>query len=129
MSQYLRLFFFFFQTQTYKNRHHVSRKRKLPAQDMRIPQGPRTLFLIFVYIPFFIFLVIALRAVACSADPKPLLFLLGGLVSIVFEPIVDVLGFCYFPLTANGSDSQSLAATSRFSCSVGHRVPRSVSGG
>jgi hypothetical protein len=58
--------------------------------DMVMPQGPQT-------IPFFIFVFIASRAILRDADAKPLLFLIGGLISIVFEPIVDVLGFCYSP--------------------------------
>jgi hypothetical protein len=68
-----------------------------PPTDMVMPQGPQNLFSIFVHIPFFVFLFIAGRAILRDSDAKPLLFLLGGLISIVFEPIADVLGFCYFP--------------------------------
>jgi hypothetical protein len=50
-----------------------------------------------VHIPFFIFLFIVGRAILRDSDAKPLLFLIGGLISIVFEPTVDVLGFCSFP--------------------------------
>jgi len=64
---------------------------------MVMSQDPQTLFLIFVHISFFIFLFIAGRAILRESETKPPLFLIDGLISIVFEPIVDVLGFCYFP--------------------------------
>ena len=71
-----------------------------------IPQPPagletnavgQTIFTIGVTIPWVIAIVLAVRYWRRHGTPIPLLFLAGGMLCIVWEPVVDVLGMCFFP--------------------------------
>ncbi|RSL58706.1 hypothetical protein CEP54_007610 [Fusarium duplospermum] len=42
-----------------------------------------------------------LQNLAVHRDPKALLFGIGGCLASAFKPIVDILGFCYFPRQGN----------------------------
>lgn len=68
-----------------------------PRADMVMPFEPQVIFTLLVHIPMAIFLFKALESLAKNRDPVPLYFLIGGAISILFEPIVDVFGLCYFP--------------------------------
>jgi hypothetical protein len=72
----------------------------------RIPQPPtglemsatgQTIFTIGVTIPWVVLLVLAMRHLVRDRSPVLLLFLAGGALAAVMEPIVDVLGMCFFP--------------------------------
>ena len=72
-------------------------KGSRPPVDMITPEGPQTLFLIFTHIPMVVFLIFAILNIMTRNDGALLAFLAGGAIAIFLEPIVDVLGFCYFP--------------------------------
>lgn len=72
-----------------------------PPADMAMPQTEQLIFTIATQIPFIIFFSMGLRQLATKGDPKPLLFGIGGCLASAFEPVVDVLGFCYFPRAGN----------------------------
>ncbi len=76
--------------------------------DLSIPQPPsglemnavgQTIFTIGVTIPWVVAIVLAIRYWRRQGSPIALLFLVGGTICILFEPIVDVLGMCFFPRT------------------------------
>lgn len=71
-----------------------------------IPQPPdglvmnatgQTIFTIGVTIPWIILLVLAIRYLVRDRSPVLMLFLAGGAICILMEPVVDVLGMCFFP--------------------------------
>lgn len=68
-----------------------------PPADMVMPQTPQLIFMVFVHLPFVVLLGFAIAAYLRHRTPVPLLFMAGGAVAAVFEPIVDVLGMCFFP--------------------------------
>src|SRR4051794_559596 len=57
----------------------------------------QTIFTIAVTIPWVVLFIVALRMWRRDHTPVPLLFMVGGALCILFEPIVDVLGMCWFP--------------------------------
>lgn len=71
-----------------------------PPAGMVMPQTPQLIFLVFVHIPFVVLLALAVRAYVKDRSVAPLFFLAGGAFATVFEPIVDVLGLCFFPREA-----------------------------
>lgn len=68
-----------------------------PPADMVVPYNPQLIFTIATQVPFVIFFTMSIWKLVSRGDPKPLLFGIGGCFASAFEPIVDVLGFCYFP--------------------------------
>ena len=72
-----------------------------PPADMVIPFMEQLIFTIATQIPFVIFFGYAIRNVLRKADPTALFFGIGGFFASAFEPIVDVLGFCFFPREGN----------------------------
>ncbi|KAF5695701.1 hypothetical protein FMUND_15835 [Fusarium mundagurra] len=68
-----------------------------PPADMLMPQTEQLIITIATQIPFIVFFFLGLRNLAIHHDPKALLFGLGGCLASAFEPVVDVLGFCFFP--------------------------------
>src|SRR5258708_30441988 len=57
----------------------------------------QTIFTIAVTIPWVVLFFVALRMWRRDRTPVPLLFMLGGALCILFQPVVDVLGMCWFP--------------------------------
>ncbi len=57
----------------------------------------QTIFTIGVTIPWVVAIVLAIRYWRREGTPIALLFLVGGTICILFEPIVDVLGMVLFP--------------------------------
>jgi hypothetical protein len=66
-----------------------------PPIDARIPKSAESIFNVFLFIPVAIGLVVAAANIARGKGPLLLYCLIGGLLSAVWEPIVDVLGLCY----------------------------------
>ena len=64
-----------------------------------MPKTAQALFTAFIFAPLGAMLVYAVRRAARDRDPLMLLCIAGGALAIAFEPIVDVLGLCYFPRT------------------------------
>ena len=48
-------------------------------------------------VPILVFGVIAVRVLRKEGDHVPLLLMFGGAAAMLCEPIVDVMGLCYFP--------------------------------
>lgn len=69
-----------------------------PPWEMAMPQGWQTLYTIAVTIPWMVFIFIAVRRYFQVRDVAPALFLIGGLCCTIMEPIVDVMGMCFFPV-------------------------------
>ncbi|KAJ0420302.1 hypothetical protein BJY00DRAFT_313241 [Aspergillus carlsbadensis] len=72
-----------------------------PPDGLVIPHDEQLIFTILTHLPFFYSAYVALANLFGKGDPVCLLFLIGGTISCVFEPIIDVLGFCYFPRPGN----------------------------
>ncbi|KAJ2893458.1 uncharacterized protein MKZ38_008666 [Zalerion maritima] len=72
-----------------------------PAADMAIPHTEQLIFTIATQIPFVIFFWMGIRNIVHYKDPTALFFGIGGCLASSFEPIVDVMGFCYFPREGN----------------------------
>ncbi|KAH8894568.1 hypothetical protein GQ53DRAFT_744707 [Thozetella sp. PMI_491] len=72
-----------------------------PPADMAIPYTEQLIFTIATQIPFVLFFGMGLRNLISRGDPMALLFGIGGCLAGTFEPVVDVLGFCYFPRDGN----------------------------
>ncbi|MGH9011078.1 MAG: hypothetical protein ACRDYF_14685, partial [Acidimicrobiia bacterium] len=68
-----------------------------PPSGLEMNAVGQTIFTIGVTIPWVILLVLALRYLVRERSPVPLLFLTGGAIGVFMEPIVDVLGMCFFP--------------------------------
>jgi hypothetical protein len=79
----------------------VSTPRSVPQPpvDMVMPPLQQTIFTVLVHIPFVILLGLAIRVYLRDRSPVPMLFMAGGLLATFMEPVVDVLGLCYFPRT------------------------------
>lgn len=67
-------------------------------QSMVMNPTGQIVFIVFVMIPWVIFIAMAVRILIRSGNPVPILFLIGGAITIVWEPIVDVLGMVLFPV-------------------------------
>lgn len=72
-----------------------------PPADMVMPYTEQLVFTIATQIPFVVFFGMGLRNLSRNGDPTALLFGIGGCIASAIEPIVDVLGFCYFPREGN----------------------------
>jgi hypothetical protein len=70
-----------------------------PPSGLEMSAAGQTIFTIAVTIPWVVLFVIALRMWRRDGTAVPLLFMVGGALCILFEPIVDVLGMCFFPRT------------------------------
>lgn len=68
-----------------------------PPGGLEMNAAGQTIFTIGVTIPWVVAIVLAVRYWRRHGTPIPLLFLVGGAICIVFEPIVDVLGHVLFP--------------------------------
>jgi hypothetical protein len=68
-----------------------------PPSGLETNATGQTIFTIGVTIPWVVAIVLAVRYWRRHGTPIPLLFLVGGTICIIFEPIVDVLGMCFFP--------------------------------
>ena len=64
-----------------------------------MPKTAQALFTVFIFAPLGAMLVYAVRRAARNRDPVMLLCIAGGALAIAFEPIVDVMGLCFFPRT------------------------------
>jgi hypothetical protein len=67
-----------------------------PPQDLAIPYNEQMIFTIMTQIPFLFVLYKAIKNLN-KGDPTCLLFAIGGIIASGFEPVVDVMGFCFFP--------------------------------
>ncbi|KAH7126488.1 hypothetical protein B0J13DRAFT_565559 [Dactylonectria estremocensis] len=72
-----------------------------PPTDIVIPYNEQLIFTVATQIPFAIFFSLGIRNLISHGDPKALLFGIGGVLSSAYEPIVDVMGFCFFPREGN----------------------------
>jgi hypothetical protein len=68
-----------------------------PPSGLEMSAVGQTIFTIAVTIPWVVLFIVALRIWRRDHTPVPLLFMVGGALCIFFEPIVDVLGMCWFP--------------------------------
>jgi len=68
---------------------------------LRIPKTAEIVFTIFSFLPIPFTLASAARDLLRRHDPLLLYCLIGGTLSVLFEPIVDILGLCY--LKENGA--------------------------
>jgi hypothetical protein len=68
-----------------------------PPVAMPMPTGFYWMFLVMCAIPFIAFLVFSLWVAARHRMYLPLLLMASGLVAVGWEPILDVLGNCWFP--------------------------------
>jgi hypothetical protein len=66
-----------------------------PAGAM--PQGWQVAYTVFLAVPLVGLAGWCLHQWRKERDPVPLLCLAGGAVCVLFEPIVDVLGLCWYP--------------------------------
>jgi hypothetical protein len=69
-----------------------------PPYEMVMPYTAQLIFTIAVMVPWIILTAMALRILIKEKQPTPLLFMIGGMFCIVFEPIVDVMGMVFFPI-------------------------------
>ncbi|HEY3239664.1 MAG TPA: hypothetical protein VGL92_08880 [Acidimicrobiia bacterium] len=68
-----------------------------PPSGLEMNAVGQTIFTIGVTIPWLVAIVLAVRYWRRHGTPIPLLFLAGGALCILFEPVVDVLGQVLFP--------------------------------
>jgi hypothetical protein len=71
----------------------------IPAQPADFPM-PQTAQMIFTYgniVPLLLIGILAFRYAQRNRTMLPFQLLLGGLICMFIEPVVDVLGLCYFP--------------------------------
>lgn len=68
-----------------------------PPSGLETNATGQTIFTIGVTIPWVVAIVLAIRYWRREGTPIALLFLVGGTICILFEPIVDVLGQVLFP--------------------------------
>ncbi|MGH9040674.1 MAG: hypothetical protein ACRDZ3_10645 [Acidimicrobiia bacterium] len=68
-----------------------------PPTGLEMNALGQTIFTIGVTIPWIVAIVLAIRHWRREGSPIALLFLVGGTICIIFEPIVDVLGLVLFP--------------------------------
>jgi hypothetical protein len=71
-----------------------------PPVHMVMPHGAQAVFTIANVIPLAVVAIVAFRYARAHRTALPFCLLAGGLASVLLEPIVDVLGLCWFP--ANG---------------------------
>ncbi|OAL50330.1 hypothetical protein IQ07DRAFT_587007 [Pyrenochaeta sp. DS3sAY3a] len=71
-----------------------------PPADLAIPHNEQLIATALTCVPVVYFLGVIFKALA-RGDPTPFWFIVGGTVASAFEPIVDVMGFCFFPREGN----------------------------
>lgn len=71
-----------------------------PPADLAIPHDGQLLATVGTCIPVLVFLYYVLNGLR-RGDSTALWFCVGGTVASAFEPIVDVMGFCFFPREGN----------------------------
>jgi hypothetical protein len=64
-----------------------------------MPKTAQGLFTAFIFAPLGAMLIYAVRRAVRDRDPLMLLCIAGGALAMAFEPIVDVIGMCFFPRT------------------------------
>ena len=69
-----------------------------PPWDMVMNATAQVYFTIFVTVPWIVLIAVALYRWYKARDAVPMLFMIGGPFSILLEPVVDVMGMCYFPV-------------------------------
>lgn len=69
----------------------------LPPKDLTMPAGAETLFLIMAGVLLAVAVAVGIRRLISHRDPLLLYLLLGGAITSLFEPIVDILGLMYIP--------------------------------
>jgi hypothetical protein len=72
-----------------------------PPTHLPIPKTAEIIFTIFSFLPIPLTLAAAARDLIRRHDPLLLYCLIGGTLSVLFEPIVDILGLCF--LKSNGA--------------------------
>jgi hypothetical protein len=70
-----------------------------PPVGMHMSVPGQTIFTIGVTLPLVVFVILAVRQLRKERDTLPLLCLAGGALCMFMEPVVDVLGQCWFPRT------------------------------
>lgn len=65
---------------------------------LRMDETVEFAFTVYQAIPILVIGFLAVRAARRERDALPVLFLVGGALCVLIEPIVDVLGLCYFPV-------------------------------
>jgi hypothetical protein len=68
-----------------------------PPVGLHMSAVGQTIFTIGVSIPWVVLAVLAIRAYVKHRDALPVLCMVGGALCILMEPVVDVLGMCFFP--------------------------------
>jgi hypothetical protein len=68
-----------------------------PPFDMKMGATAQAIFTVGQFLPFIILTIVAIRWSRQRKTPIPLLFIVGGGLAIFLEPVVDVLGLCFFP--------------------------------
>lgn len=68
-----------------------------PPTGLEMNAAGQTIFTVGVTVVWLVAIALAVRYWRRHHSALPLLFLVGGAVCIVFEPVVDVLGLCFFP--------------------------------
>jgi hypothetical protein len=70
-----------------------------PAQptDMVMPTMAQTIFTFGNIVPVVVIGFLAFRYAQANKTPLPYYLLIGGAFAVLMEPVVDVLGLCYFP--------------------------------
>ncbi|KAF2186200.1 hypothetical protein K469DRAFT_687204 [Zopfia rhizophila CBS 207.26] len=71
-----------------------------PNPDLSIPQNGQLICTMLTHIPL-LFLIFKSFHNLIKGEPTGLWFTLGGLISSACEPILDVMGFCFFPRPGN----------------------------
>jgi hypothetical protein len=72
-----------------------------PPTHLPIPKTAEIIFTIFSFLPIPLTLAAAARDLIRRHDPLLLYCVIGGTLSVLFEPIVDILGLCF--LKSNGA--------------------------
>jgi hypothetical protein len=62
-----------------------------------MPEGWQVFYTVLLFVPLVGLGAYCLHRYTKDRDPVPLLCLAGGAVCVLFEPIVDILGLCWYP--------------------------------
>jgi hypothetical protein len=68
-----------------------------PPIHMVMPGGAQAVFTFANIVPLLVIAIVAVRYARAHRTAVPFCLLVGGLASVLLEPIVDVLGLCWFP--------------------------------
>ncbi|KAH7077565.1 hypothetical protein BKA63DRAFT_268011 [Paraphoma chrysanthemicola] len=66
-----------------------------PPADLSIPYEGQVIATTLTHVPVLVFLYFVINGLQ-KGDSTALWFFIGGTIASVFEPIIDVLGFCFF---------------------------------